>query len=312
MTNTNLVQGTFTNAKEVGELKGLLAVAREQGQNVAIIRIPVRLFAIDEVYQTDERTERDLSYLTKDFRKDKLLPVTGVPHDEEGKIYLVDGYGRWKASQIVDKNRGTNEYEYLDCMVILNAPTEPEARRTYEAEQFAYQNKNVSKLTALQKHGALKQLKDSGAIVLDEMKDKYKFIPTSSQGIKTPGYISYTELYNICKNNGKECADYVLRICNRAGYHLQKYGYSACVLRGLRDIWKYYPNDREKAEEFLTTWLRERTPEVFKAKAVTRYPMPDYRSACSLYLEDLLVDNIDLLHARSVEGKSITMVNKAS
>ena len=82
------------NSNDIGELRGLLASARSQGLKVAIIKIPVRLFAIDEKYQTSIRTNRSLKYLIDNFDDAKLLPVTGVPHDEEGKIYLVDGYGR--------------------------------------------------------------------------------------------------------------------------------------------------------------------------------------------------------------------------
>ena len=83
---------------DIGELRGLLAASKAAGLKTAIIRIPVRLFAIDGRYQTSVRTERDLSYLTNSWNERKLLPVTGVPHEDEGLVYLVDGYGRWKAS----------------------------------------------------------------------------------------------------------------------------------------------------------------------------------------------------------------------
>ena len=303
---------TIFNANEIGELKGLLTSPREQGLTVAIVKVPRKMFAIDSAYQTAERTERSLNYLINDFRKEKLLPVTGVPHDEEGKIYLVDGYGRWKASEIVDAKNGTNDYEYLECMVILNAPTEPNARRKYEAEMYAFQNKNVAKLTALQKHGAYKCMEDKAAIIFDKMQSEYKFVPSYISGVKKTGQISYNDFYAICKTYGEECARFIMEICKGAGLHLKAYGYSSYVIRGLRDIWRYYPDNREDAKEFLIGWLRERTPEIFKAKAVSRYPMPDYRSACSLYMEDLLVDNIDLKHVRHAEGKSVTQIKKTA
>lgn len=303
----------LTNANEVGELKGLLAAAREKGQNVAIIRIPVRLFAIDEAYQTEERTNRNLSYLVNNFTKEKLLPVTGVPHDEEGKIYLTDGYGRWKASQMVDKNKGTNEYECLDCMVILNAPTDPEKRRMYEAEQYAFQNKNVSRVTPLQKHGAYECMKYPAALIINKMKEKYQFTFSKEKGQRTAGVLgSYSEVFETCKTYGEECADYIFDICQKSGFHIKSNGYSTYVIRSLKDIWKYYPENRKETSEYLSNWLREREPANFKAKAMSRYGMLDTRIACSLYLEDLLVDNIDLSHVRCVEGKSITILSRAS
>lgn len=308
----NITTINATNANDIGELKGLLASARSQGLTVAIVKLPRKFFAIDQAYQTKERTERSLNYLVNDFRREKLLPLTGVPHDEEGKVYLVDGYGRWKASEIVDAKNGTNEYAELQCMVILNAPTEPTERRKYEAEQYAFQNKNIAKLTALQKHGALKCMNDSGAVLLEAIVKEYAITPTSTAGVKHAGHISYNEFYNICKVNGEDCIRFIMDICKGSGFHIKPCGYAAYVLRGLRDTWKYYPEHREQAKEFLTGWLRERTPDIFKAKAVSRYPMLDYRSACSLYMEDLLVDNIDLKHVRQVEGKSITQITKVA
>ena len=51
------------NANNIGELRGLLASARSQGLTVAIIRIPARLFTIDEKYQgKDSSTLYDEMY----------------------------------------------------------------------------------------------------------------------------------------------------------------------------------------------------------------------------------------------------------
>lgn len=308
MSNKNNVT-VLSNASEIGELKGLLAPARDQGLTVAIVKLPRKLFAIDTAYQTEERTERDLHYLIKDFKKEKLLPVIGVPHDEEGKVYLVDGYGRWQAGEIIDKRNGTNEYEYMQCMVILNAPTEPEDRRIYEAEQYAFQNVGTSRVTPLQKHGAYTCMKYPAAVILNKMKEKYNFTLSKGSGQRTAGVLgSYSTAFEICKKHGEECADYIFDICEKAGFHIKGNGYSTYVLMALKDIWKYYPEQRERAAEYLASWLREREPAQFKAKAVARYGMLDHRTACSLYLEDLLVDNIDLQHVRSVDGKTVSMV----
>ena len=79
------------NIANVGELKGLLAASRSMGMTVVILKIPVRLFVIDPRYQTPNRTERDLNYLIRNWDERKLLPLIGVPHDEEGLMYIVDG-----------------------------------------------------------------------------------------------------------------------------------------------------------------------------------------------------------------------------
>lgn len=298
----NLVQ---FNANEIGELKGLLASAREQGLRTAIIKIPVRLFAIDETYQTPIRTNRNLSYLISNFDDNKLLPVTGVPHNEEGKIYLVDGYGRWKASQIVDAEK----YKALECLVILNAPTEPRERQKFEAEQYAFQNIGTKRITPIEKQGAFYCMEYPAAITMEELRKKYGFTYVNEKGKRSAGVLgSYNEMFRVCEKYGQACADYILTVCEKARFNIKPNGYSTYVVIALRDIWRFYPEHREDTSSFLSKWLREYEPAKFKSKAVARYGMLDQRTACSLYLEDLVVDNIDLSHVRAVEGKLVTMI----
>ena len=293
------------SANNVGELKGLLSASRAQGLKVAIIKIPVRLFAIDTAYQTEERTKRSLNYLINNYSEEKLLPVIGVPHDEEGKVYLVDGYGRWQMALKLG-------LEYLECMIILNAPTEEKARRKYEAEQFAFQNVGTVRVTPLQRHGAYECMEYEPVMIINRMKDKYGFKLSHIKGWRDAGVLgSYSSVFYLCKVDGEECADYVFNICNKAGFHLKANGYATYVIQALRDVWRYYPINREEASTYLSTWLRDKEPAYFKAKAVSRYGLLDQRTACSLYLEDLLVDNLNFNHVRHVEGKSVEMLKTA-
>lgn len=310
--NLNKENNETIKAKYVGELKGLLADARSKGLTVAIIKVPRYLFAIDKAYQTEERTERDLGYLINNFKREKLLPVCGVPHDEEGLIYLFDGSGRLEASGIVDERRGTHEYDYLECMVVLNAPTEPKARRKYEAEQYAFQNVGTKRVTPLQRHGAYECLEYPPVMVLNKMRDKYGFAYSKGSGKKIAGYLgSYSEAFEICKVLGEEGADYVFGVCQKAGLNLKANGYATYMLRALRDMYRLYPEYRKESAEYLSKWLRKYDPAKFKAKAVARYGMLDQKTACSLYLEDLLVDNMDFMHVREVDGKVVTMIKVA-
>lgn len=82
----------------VDKLEGLTKMYTDINEEIAIIKIPVELMEVDSRYQTDERTERDLQYLVRNWDERKLMPLMGVPHWEEGKVYIVDGYGRWIAS----------------------------------------------------------------------------------------------------------------------------------------------------------------------------------------------------------------------
>ena len=103
----------------VDKLEGLTKMYTDINEEIAIIKIPVELMEVDSRYQTDERTERNLQYLVRNWDERKLMPLMGVPHWEEGKVYIVDGYGRWIASQIVNKKK----YKDLKVQMILNAPS---------------------------------------------------------------------------------------------------------------------------------------------------------------------------------------------
>lgn len=66
------------NKGNVGELKGILKQAIDAKMNTVIVNIPVDLLEIDERYQIEERTARDLRYLTSNWDENKLLPLAGV------------------------------------------------------------------------------------------------------------------------------------------------------------------------------------------------------------------------------------------
>ena len=296
------------NNAEIGELKGLLAEARRQGKKAVIVSIPRKMFAIDAAYQTPNRTERDMNYLINNWDDNKLLPVVGVPHDEEGLVYLVDGYGRVTASNVVDAKK----YEYLECLVILNAPSDPRERQKFEAEQYAFQNKQVAKMTPLQRHGALEILGDKAVLALNSCKRKYNFLYSAEKGKREEGILgSYSETYIIAQKHGEDCLDYIFSVCQEAGFDRKPNGYSTSVFRALRDMYRLYPNNRKETAQFLGSYLRKYDPMRLKSNAVTRYSMLDYKMAMSLYVEDLCVDNVGLTHKRIVEGKSVTEIKTA-
>ena len=141
------------------KLEGMLKTAIDSRKTAVIMSIPVNMLEIDTSYQTEARTERSLDYLVKNWDDNKCLPLSGVPHWEEGKVYLFDGYGRWIGSQLLKKPK-----KELDVMVILNAPKDIIKRRIYEAKMYAFQNKNVAKMTPLQKHGAMLLMHDKPTV----------------------------------------------------------------------------------------------------------------------------------------------------
>lgn len=290
-------------------LKGITKMYIDAGAKVAIISVPVELLEIDPEYQTEIRTERDLRYLTDQWDENKLLPLVGVPHWEEGKIYLVDGYGRWIASQYIDKEK----YSELLVMVILSAPSDERERLEFEAELYAYQNAQVAKMTPLQKHGAMLILHDKPTETLERLKGEYGFEYRATKGNRDASILgSYATALNICKIDNGKCANYVFNICKNAGFDRKTNGYATYIMRGLADIYKLYANNREDTGDLLSATLRKITPQILRSKAVSKYPMLDFRSALSLYLEDIVVNSLHLEQSREILGTKLVPIKKTA
>lgn len=291
----------------VDKLEGLTKMYTDIHEDIAIIKIPVDLMEVDTRYQTDERTERDLQYLVRNWDERKLMPLMGVPHWEEGKVYIVDGYGRWIASQIVNKKK----YKDLKVQMILNAPTDPQERLEFEAEMYAFQNRDVKDLTAIQKHGAMMVLHDPATEKLEELRREYGFEYVNNKGMREASVLgSYTVTLDLCKVDNGNCAKYVFDICAGAGFDRKPNGYSTYIMRALRDIYKLYANNRESTKSFLIEEFRSITPVGLKANAVVKYPMLDMKIAVSLYVEDLVVENLGLEQSREVVGTKVMPIRK--
>lgn len=310
MTTRRMTENAAVTEKNIGELKGLLAIAKANGQNVAIIKVPVYMMAIDESYQTIDRTARKLNYLTSRWDERKIGVLTVVPHEDEGLVYIVDGFGRWQASQIVDKEK----YTTLDCAVLLTAPSDPTERRKFEAELFANQNRDVAKLNAVDKHGAMQVLEDRAALTIDKMQKKYGFTigkrrynGNNATGVRINGI--YKDLCQGIRVHGEEFADWYFDVCKRSGFSAKPYGYVRYTYRPIRDMYVLYPDKRNEVADILAEYLRPITPHEFKAEAVARYPRLDSTTACSIHLEDIITSELGLKHTRTIDdGKVIKII----
>ena len=298
-----------TRENNIGELRGLIANAKANKQNVAIIKVPVYMMAIDESYQTADRTERKLNYLTSRWDERKIGVLTVVPHEDEGLFYIVDGYGRWKASQIVDKEK----YTTLDCAVLLNVPTEVTERRKFEAELFANQNRDVAKLKPVEKHGAMQVLGDPAALALDELQSIYGFtIGKRKRFNDNTSRLSINGIYAcLCSGiraHGKEIGEWFFDICQRSGFNTKTYGYSRYIYKSLRDMYIAFPSERDKVADTLVKYFRPITPHEFKAEAVIKYPKLNEMAACSMHAEDIIAEHLGLKHTRKAEGDRIVQI----
>ena len=82
-------------------------------------------------------------------------------------------------------------------------------------------------------------------------------------------------------------------------------------MRALRDAYKLYANNREETKEYLIRGFRKINPVTLKANAVVKYPMLDMKTAVSLFVEDLIVENLGLEQSREVVGTRVMPIKKA-
>lgn len=299
MTTVNMInEETMMN---IAELRGLLAEAKRRGMRAVIIKVPVRLLAIDPMYQTPIRTERELTYLTKAWDERKIGVLFGVPHFEVGKIFLVDGYGRLTASQIVDPDK----YQELDVYVILDAPEDPHERQIFEAEIFVSQGNN-KQVTPLQKHGARQIMNDPVVKIMDSLQEEYQFEYKTVRGRRGEGIIgSYMELYNSIRFGGLVYGEWFFDIAKAAGFNRKTDGYAVYIMRSMRDLWKYYPENRIEIKECLSEYLRDKDYRYLHSKANAKYELLGPGNAMTMYFEDIVVDELGLNHKREVENNKL-------
>mgnify|MGYP006875733479 FL=1 len=256
-----------------------------------------------KVIRSQREQQEAWNTLQKNWDDNKLLPLSGVPHWEEGKVYLFDGFGRWIGSQLIK-----NPKDDLQVMVILNAPTDPKERRLYEAKMYAFQNVGTARMTAVQKHGAMLLMHDKATIILEAMKKKYDFEYVANKGNRSASVLgSYTEALAMCRQ-GEDLAEFIFRICKKAGFDRKSNGYSTYVMRALRDLYKLYPENRTDVEKTMVKYMRKIEPVFLKSEAVVQYPLVDYKIACSLFLEDIVVRELNAKHKRKIENGKVQFI----
>lgn len=297
-----------TQSNQVSRFNDIMNDLKYAGKR-ALKDIPVDLLAIDSSYQTDQRINSDsrkkaINKLAENWNENKLESITVVPHLEEHKFYVVNGYGRWQASQ-----KQPQKYEYLSALLLLGAPQDEKERRKFESELFAYQDNERAPLKPIDRHGALLNLGDTSALLLEELKNKYNFSFVADKGNRGQSVLgSYTEVFGLAKSKGRDCLEYIFDICKGGGFDRKTNGYASYVMRSLRDMWMLFPDERNYTKELLTEMFRKIEPSKLKSNATKNYPELDWRVACSLYLEDFIVGKTGVKRLRMVDGKKVIKI----
>lgn len=76
----------------------------------------------------------------------------------------------------------------------------------------------------------------------------------------------------------------------------------------MKDIWVMYA-EREKISRKLVKILRDISPTLLVTNAKASYPVLDYRTAVSMYLEDIVTE-MGYEHQRFVDGNRLTKISE--
>lgn len=278
----------------------------DENENVIMCSgsIDLSLCYVDMRYQ-GYRKHKHIKNLFDKWNLLKLTPIIVVPHPEENRFAIVDGQGRF----IVAPQKGK---ESLNAIVLMGAPEDPDERLKFEAEYFIGQNTETEKLQLIEKHLSKVLIGDPTACGIELMRKTYEFDIVSMSGSRDAQTLgSYPETYDICKTHGVECLDYIFGTCKKAGFNRKSNGYSVYVMRALKDIWKFYPSERETTKEFLSSYLKNINPIDLKNESKIKYPLLDHKVACQLYIEDLVVSNLNLEQKRKDDNGKIININIA-
>lgn len=245
--------------------------------------VPRELLIVDESYQrTKGRSKNKINALVRNWDDSKMAPLKCTAHAEEGKICVVDGYGRMIASSMLATPK-----EELECEIIFDVPDDVDERRKYEAYLFASQTDEVEPIRLAQRHNANLILGEKTAVALQEVLDKYDVKIAYNTGKRRPGVLgSYSDTYKIVKGIGKDGLDFIFGVIKELSWNEEANGYSSCVVAGLRKV--YEAEDKTKTRTKAIAILRETTPELFRATAISRYPKRSEFTAARMYMEDLL------------------------
>ena len=253
----------------------------------AFAEVPLSVCYVDHRYQ-GMRAHKQLSKLEKHFDKRKLAPITLVPHYEEHRFAIVDGQGRYKVAPKKGMDR-------LAATILMDAPDKPHERLKFEAEYFIGQDSEVEQVKPLEKHLARVIIGDENALIIERLLKKYNIKIVATPGRRKESVLgSYPFTYGIINTHGEKCLDYIFSVIKKAGWNHEPNGYSTYVMEAIKEIWCEHENDRDRIHDFVSEKFRQLKPVVFKADALSKYPIRDPRPACQLYLEDMVYEGLGI------------------
>ena len=286
-------------------LKPFGYIGRSKTPVLCSATVPLSTCYVDGRYQ-GLRQHKKINRLINRWDIRKLTPIVVVPHPEESRFAIVDGYGRACVATM-------KKMKSLQAIVLMDAPEDYDERLKFEAEYFIGQDSEVENVKPLEKHLARCIIGDSAALTMDKLLKKYGVKFVNSQGQRDESVLgSYTDTYAIAKTHGEKCLEFCFSVIEKAGWNKECNGYATFVMRPLKEIWVAHPQERDRIKKFLAENLRQVSPKLFSSSARIAYPKRDHRTACTLHMEDMVCNGLQLskkiyYDSRTSRGKIVNL-----
>lgn len=277
----------------------------ENGKTItASARIPLSLLFLDERYQRKHK-ESGVKKLYKGWDVRKLAPILVAPHWDEYVFSIIDGNNRTTVMEMLNILSAT-------ATIMMQTPIDDQERLKFECEIFADQDSESEKVKLIEKHNSNVIRGDKAATIIQKLVEEYNVAFVETKGNRDSAILgSYAETYSIAKTeNGDKILEFIFSIIQNAGWHDEANGYATYVFRALKSVWLAHPDNREDIHKFLSNELRQYDPELFGASSRAKYPKRDYRSACVLYVEDLVCDGMHIDRRIYKDGEKRYLISK--
>ena len=251
--------------------------------------IPVELLFADFRFQRrGKKAQQKINAMAAAWDYRKMDPLRVVPHYEECRFSVIDGWHRYSAAVI-------NGVDYLVCEII-ELPESEEKRLIEEASLFAEQGEHDDPLSPMEKHRANIIRGVEKNINLQKLIDKYKIEISEGQS-RSAKKVNYLTGFNYAlemAGTNMEVADKVFMIICQSGWNLSPNGLGNYALRPLFNLLRLHREHADQIVLFLSEHLRGIDPNLWFAFAAERYPERKQIERITLYYEDVVTENLDI------------------
>lgn len=221
--------------------------------NKLIAEVPISLMRIDDSYQ--RLVQNNIKKLMRNWKDEECQALLVSYRD--GYFYIMDGQHRFVVANV--KN-----ISHLVCEIYTGLS------REQEAERFAKQNDNITRLTTYDTFKANLVYKESTDCAIKKVCDKYNVSVEKSNRAKNLKSVSSAR--NIVKNDGEKALEWILSIISDANWEDFTQSYGGDMLEALYYTMQMNASDLVKAKKNLVATMCETNPIELVGIGNAKYP----------------------------------------